>query len=202
MPQLWCMAISAQAALTEHVWLAQTSVATSAFAVSPMVWSIPSGTDSACSERSGDNGIAEHSDTWAVQSPAGDRDVTPTAAFSAALTPPACCAEADSGNTDTEDQEGCPSDTGESPPKKTRFDNHPLPSLRRLHPPVFTRGTAWWAAPLWQSLAGHIAKMPGQPARPMRLESFCAGTCAEAFGLKAENILKERERGGRRESET
>ena len=198
--------MSAQAALTEHLWLAQTSVATSAFAVSPMVWSIPSGTDSACSERSGDNGIAEHSDPWALQSPAGDTDVTRhcrtlSAASSSALTL-VCCAERDSGNMDPEDQEGCPSATGESPPKKARFDNHPLPSLRRLHPPVFTRGTAWWAAPLWHSLAGHIAKMPGQPARPMRLESFCAGTCAEAFGLKAENILKERVRGGRRESET
>lgn len=78
------------------------------------------------------------------------------------------------------------SESLELEPKRVRYDTYPLPSQRRLHMPAFTKGTEWWALPLWNSLAEHIAKMPDSPpARAMRVESFCAGTCSEAFGSKA-----------------
>ena len=72
-----------------------------------------------------------------------------------------------------------------------RHDTVQLSSSRRLPKPEFTHGTEWWAAPLWQAVESLAAKMPPAPARAMKVESFCSGMCTEAFGLKAQGMIKQ-----------
>jgi hypothetical protein len=74
---------------------------------------------------------------------------------------------------------------GTQSPRLPRYDTVTLSTTRRLICPKFTKGTEWWALPLWESIASFIARLPEQPVRPVRFESFCGGCCAEAFGMEA-----------------
>lgn len=166
-----------------------------------MVWSIPS--DPSDSEHGGgDNAGHAEVDPWGLQSPAGSSDSSahrlraglagsdPASSSVAAIATTAASAEPDEARGQKQPAETLSTASTDVPesepgPKRPRFDNFPLPGLRRLLRPIFTKGTEWWATPLWHSLAGHIATMPESPARPLRLESFCSGMCGEAFGVKA-----------------
>ena len=56
--------------------------------------------------------------------------------------------------------------------------------MRLIPQPKFTEGAEWWAGPLWTLISGVAARVPHQPHRPMSLDSLCAGTAAEAVGIK------------------
>ncbi len=87
------------------------------------------------------------------------------------------------------DLEATPAPNG---PKRRRFDcvrNFSIGRPVTPPQPMFLRGTEWWASPLFIGISDTVARMPQQPTRPMSIESFCGGTCGEAFGAKANHTM-------------
>ena len=158
-----------------------------------MVWSAPSESKSAASERSGVEswGIAadsqEVSQTLPIDAPE-PKVARPEA--EAAVTRPS--QEAASHSHRSASRSRSPAKTAKAHSSRPRrHDTVQLSSSRRLPKPEFTHGTEWWAAPLWQAVESLAAKMPPAPARAMKVESFCSGMCTEAFGLKAQGMIKQ-----------